>query len=472
MNKFHLSLRILLFGMALAISPGHSQDTSKPRVIVTLDACLSCGNPSDIHALVHLLWHSNEIELLGLLPDRYDVFGNPEGMDAFEAVFKAYESDFNDPETLFASQGLIAPASLEELLPSSHSEALATLIGHAKDSDARPLYVLGWGNMRFIQEALGEDRSILEKLRLITVATRTNYNNCREPNLNGWGREAIFRDFANNEVWWLEMDWTQEAIEEGEERVQLLDAISQYGELGEILDQVSLDSEIGKGFRAGDTVPLLYLLDPASSPSTPTRAGSIGTFIQPFPELRPNYYTDFMGSYEWDYEKPCRTWIDRALAKEECQATLRSNRSKLFADLMARLNGIYPTQTKTRSLASYEAENADLTDDLEVKSDLEASHGFYVEMKGNGRITWVLDNVPSAGEYTLQIRYKLPFHHKTQKLIVNGSEVGTVKFDGNPRTWQEKEFTVVLHEGDNTVSVEKDWGYMDFDNAVLALNQP
>ena len=31
-------------------------------------------------------------------------------------------------------------------------------------------------------------------------------------------------------------------------------------------------------------------------------------FEKPLPETRPNYYTDDIGSVEWDYEDQCNSW--------------------------------------------------------------------------------------------------------------------------------------------------------------------
>ncbi|MCA9434173.1 MAG: DUF1593 domain-containing protein [Candidatus Omnitrophica bacterium] len=465
-------LSILVTGVALTPCQVKADNSFKPRVVVTLDACLDCGNPDDIHALVHLLWHSNEIDLEGLLPDRYDVFGDPVETEAIEKVLDAYEADYNNTLISLADQGFPDPTTLRELIPDSQEDALDLIETLANEDNPRPLFILGWGNMRLLQETLTRDPSVAEKIRVITVGTRTNYNNCREPNLNGWGRNAIFQRSQFDNMWWIELDWAQEAMQIGEEPVKMLDALSRYGDLGQILADSNENSKWGRGFRGGDIAPLLILLDPSGSVYNPTKGGWLGKLAQPFPERRPNYFTDNMGKYEWDYEKPCRTWIDRELALKECQAALLKNRPVIYAKLLERLNSIYPTQTKTQSIASYEAENAELTEDLRVRSDLEASHGFYVEMKGNGRITWVLEDVPADGEYKVKIRYKLPFHHQTQRLILNGEDLGMATFDGSARAWQEKEFALPLKEGRNSLTVEKDWGYMDFDNVILALNEP
>jgi len=466
LNRPRISV-LAVFILGVSMSP-QLIEASPPRVLVVLNPCLSCENPDDIHALVHLLWHSDRVEIEGIFSDTYDSLGQAYGLEAIDYVLDSYERDYENSEINLAQRGFPAADRLRESVSPTFGEAIERIRELAHRDPESPLYVLNLGNLSLMKESLTRDPVIASRIRLISVAGRSNYYNCRETNLNGWGRDTIFRDPRFNEMWWLEMDWTQEAIHRGEEPFQLLEVLSQYGNLGRVLREEGAET----GFRGGDAVPLLYLMDPEGTTEDPSGTNWIGSFPRPFPEKRPRYYTDDMGPYEWDFEKPCRTWIDRELARAYSQRTLLQNRSRIYSVLLEKLNSIYPTQTRSETLASYEAEDADFSDGLEVKSDFRANHGFYVEMKGNGSLTWVLADVPSDGTYSLTIRYKLPFLHKSQRLLVNGEEIGTIKFDGEPRIWREKEIPLYLREGRNTVTVEKDWGYMDFDTATLILGHP
>jgi hypothetical protein len=61
-------------------------------------------------------------------------------------------------------------------------------------------------------------------------------------------------------------------------------------------------------FRVDDTPTALYVIDPQNDLNNPEKSSWAGKFIKPFPEERPNYYTDFNGPLEWDYHNHCNTW--------------------------------------------------------------------------------------------------------------------------------------------------------------------
>ncbi|HAA18525.1 MAG TPA: hypothetical protein DCP28_07060, partial [Cytophagales bacterium] len=109
----------------------------------------------------------------------------------------------------------------------------------------------------------------------------------------------------------------------------------------------------------------------------------------------------------------------------------------------------------------YEAELASLTG-VAIANNAGASGGQYVNMEGQGTITWAV-TVPSAGTYDLDFGYLIPYGNKTQHLDVNGTRVGDVTFSGTANQWLELTYTVALNAGQNTVTLTKSWGYMHFD---------
>lgn len=442
-----------------------SEESSRPRVLVITDVCQGCGNANDVHSLVYLLWHSDEINLVGVHPNDLDSIQGSTGIQALKGIFEAYAQDYEDPLSTLSSGGHPKPEVLNSMVPNTFEESVDRIIRQAKGTEGGPLYILNWSNLRTIRAALERSPDIAANIRLLTVASRTNYDGCREPNLNGWGRDQLFRDARFKRLWWLEMDWTPTALVNGVEAVHLLNVLGRFGMLGGLLLEEAQSA--AEGFRGTEAASLIYLLDPTHPAGDPTVAGWAGRYVQPFPEDRPSYYTDDMGDSEWDYEKPCRTWIDRKLALENCQSQLLNRREEVFAGLLAKVNSIYPAEASARTMAVYEAENAQITPDLRVKNDLTASHGFFVEMKGSGRIAWLIEEVPSAGDYILRIRYRLPYLHKTQRILINGDDRGEITFDGPSNVWQEKEVIQPLNEGTNEIVIEKDWGYVDFDSISL-----
>lgn len=108
-----------------------------------------------------------------------------------------------------------------------------------------------------------------------------------------------------------------------------------------------------------------------------------------------------------------------------------------------------------------EAEAAQLVN-VTVVNTSGASGGQYVFMQGGGSLTWSI-HADQSGPVDLVLGYRLPFGNKTQILVVNGVQQGSIEFNGEPNVWLEKTVQVDLQAGTNTVSIEKSWGWMQFD---------
>ncbi len=111
----------------------------------------------------------------------------------------------------------------------------------------------------------------------------------------------------------------------------------------------------------------------------------------------------------------------------------------------------------------FEAQDATLSNELEVGSNSDASGGKYVIMQGSGSITWDNVEVPADGTYTARFGYYLPYDYKEQYLEVNGVEVGSIAFEEPTETWQYVETEVDLEEGMNSLALLASWGWMWFD---------
>ena len=94
-------------------------------------------------------------------------------------------------------------------------------------------------------------------------------------------------------------------------------------------------------FRVGDTPSVLYVIDPNHDFDDPTQSSWAGKFVKPFPEKRPNYYTDYCGTLEWDYAKPCHTWENHILVKNMAKSTLEERREDMYRALLEKLGDIY-----------------------------------------------------------------------------------------------------------------------------------
>jgi hypothetical protein len=150
-----------------------------------------------------LFWYANELEILGIVPDRW----NKQGMEACQLAVAAYRKDYKKYK--FASFGFPGAKKLESLLAKNTSDAIERLRIAALASDDQPLYVLVWGNMVNFGKALEQHPEISKKIRLITIGTGRKYGPQDEvAGENGGGRNEIYNNPRFNEMWWLEINWT------------------------------------------------------------------------------------------------------------------------------------------------------------------------------------------------------------------------------------------------------------------------
>ena len=94
-------------------------------------------------------------------------------------------------------------------------------------------------------------------------------------------------------------------------------------------------------FRVGDTPSVLYLIDPDNNFDDPTLGSWAGKFTKPFPDERPNYYTDYNGLVEWDYSNPCNTWENHVDMATHAAGTLERVRPEMYRELLNKLSAIY-----------------------------------------------------------------------------------------------------------------------------------
>ena len=345
------TMKLWFFCMAAALSLNtacaHDAD-SRPRVFVFTDINIDAGDPDDRQSLIHLLWYADELQIEGVVPDRWDA----RGMEACLLAAEAYAEDYENYH--FGKKGYPTPQQVKSLFAESLEDAVRRF-QHAADQGS-PLYVLIWGNMLHVGEVLRGQSDPAANVRLITIATDRMQEEhrqfmpqdwaktekpCEQYNWNGWGRNQIFNDERFKEMWWLEINWTYEGMFSGEEPKEMFAKLSGYGALGRHLKEVVKNEPWAQYFRVGDTPSVLYVIDPNHDLDDPTKESWAGKFIKPFPNDRPNYFTDFNGPVAWDYADPCNTWENHAEMNRFAKGTLEAVRPQMYAALLAKLDALY-----------------------------------------------------------------------------------------------------------------------------------
>ncbi|MFW5831916.1 MAG: nucleoside hydrolase-like domain-containing protein [Prolixibacteraceae bacterium] len=336
-----MKTNILFLLLVFLFTSAHSEQ-KHPRVFIFTDINIDKGDPDDRQSLVHLLWYANELEVQGIVTDRW----NADGMKAAKMAVDAYAKDYSKYN--FKQQGYPDPIYVEKLLAENVEDAVLRL-KKAALQEVDPLYVLIWGNMKNFGKAIQSHPEIADNIRVITIGTGLKYgpedevagDNCKEPNWNGPGRNEIFNNPRFKNMWWLEINWTYNGMFSGEGPKKMFEKLSQYGALGQHMKDVTKNQEWAQYFRVGDTPSVLYVIDPKHDPEDPTQSSWAGKFKKPFPAERPNYYTDENGPVEWNYTDPCKTWHNLKEMYAYNKSTLEKERPEMYKALLVKLNNVY-----------------------------------------------------------------------------------------------------------------------------------
>jgi hypothetical protein len=254
----------------------------KPRVLITTD--IGGGDPDDMQSMAHALLYADKVNYVGFVSSPTGHAGRESNLhDAINAYAKDFArlktwGDYQDPNYLhsIATQGKITPQPSQGF--SSPTEGSQAIIKAAKAS-SEPLYVLAWGAMTDIAQALHDDPSIKDTVRVISLGA---WNTQQDPA----ARNYVYNN--HKDLWWIESNTTQRGMyvdDYGAERNawKMSDAQG-HGALGDYFY-----NSRPWGLKMGDTPSLLYLLDSADN-NNPGAASWGGAYVKNGHGA--NYWTD------------------------------------------------------------------------------------------------------------------------------------------------------------------------------------
>ena len=114
----------------------------------------------------------------------------------------------------------------------------------------------------------------------------------------------------------------------------------------------------------------------------------------------------------------------------------------------------------------YEFEDAEFTGTVAVESDPNASGGSALKMTDSGTIT-VKINAAEKGLYKLTFYAFGIGSDKQQNLSVNGVSQGSIGVPEGTDYSAVAVPAIVLKKGENTVTIEKSWGWSQFDYMTI-----
>ena len=249
-------------------------DSRRFRVIVSTD--IGGSDPDDFQSMMHYLVYSDLFDTEGLISSAW---GDGRKEDIL-SVLGAYEQDYPclktrsqrypEPDALRAlcRQGAVGFAPWKGW--SQPTEGSELIVQCAKKPDGRPLYVLVWGLLEDVAQALHDAPEIAPKLRIVYIGG---------PNKK-WGPNAyayIYRHFPD--LWMIENNSTyrgwfcggDQAGKYGNERF-VSDCVAGYGALGRFF------ADKLPAVKMGDTPAVAYLL--SGSPEDPCGESWGGSFEQ------------------------------------------------------------------------------------------------------------------------------------------------------------------------------------------------
>ena len=267
MKYFFLHLIILFFAC-------NGQKNDRHRVLISTD--IGGSDPDDYQSMVHLLVYADRFEIEGLISSP----PHQGRKEHIEEVLYAYAEDYNrlkkysagfpDPDYLFriTKQGALIPQQNE--IPEELSEGSEWIIKKATEEDERPLYVLVWGSMTDVAQAVHHDPDIKKYLRIYSIGS---WNTRQDEK----ARDYLYENHPD--LWWIENNTSFRGMYMGGFQK------GDYGNLSFVENHVKDHGELGKLFwkkkkdiKMGDTPSVLYLLN--GDPGNPQGKSWGGGFVK------------------------------------------------------------------------------------------------------------------------------------------------------------------------------------------------
>ena len=263
----------VLNGLAQAQQPNRRAH-SRHRVLVSTD--IGGSDPDDFQSMVHFLVYSDLFDVEGLVSSPW----GPGRKAHILEVIDRYEADYARLRTW--SERYTSPDRLRSITKQGETdfavgagynratEGSDWIISCARNGDPRPLYVLVWGTIEDVAQALHDEPSIKEKLRIYFIGgpnkkwcpAAYNYVEQHHPDL--W----IIENNSSYRGWFVGGDQTGDLGN----RSFVETHIQGHGALGEYFS-----THLGGVIKMGDTPSVTYMM---GSPENPTRPGWGGRFVR------------------------------------------------------------------------------------------------------------------------------------------------------------------------------------------------
>ncbi len=282
---------------------------ARPRVIVSTD--IGGSDPDDCQSMVHYLLYADRFDTEGLISSPPGVGRQAHILE----VIAAYEKDFArlvsrsssypsaDALRALAKQGAADPSPSRGY--SAPTEGSKWIVRCADSTDSRPLWILVWGSITDVAQAVHDAPRIKDCIRVYSIGS---WNTSQDPNARNYLYDK------HPDLWWIENNSTFRGMYNGG---------NQSGDLGNatfVAEHVRNRGALGDFFhgkkadiKMGDSPSVLYLL--FGNPDQPAEQHWGGMFQAT--EHGPHYWTDLADPHyregRYDGAKTVNLWREAYL---------------------------------------------------------------------------------------------------------------------------------------------------------------
>ena len=286
-------LAIAAVGLAPPEPAGGALAGDRPRVLISTD--LGGDDEDDMQSLVHLLLYADVVDIEGLV-------SSPPGAGRASDILRILDTYARDHAALVRhDRRYPAPATLRAVTRQGAVDAAPAagwsgptdgsrwIVERARASDPRPLYVLAWGAITDVAQAVHDAPDISSRIRVYFVGS--------------WNRQQDAAAFAyldthHRDLWFIHAEttfrgWYMGGTQDGDlGNVSFVQAHAcGHGGLGTLF--CGLAPALGPGsvgrIKMGDTPSFAYLL--RGRPEDPAAEHWGGRFV-PHPDGRPRWWVD------------------------------------------------------------------------------------------------------------------------------------------------------------------------------------
>jgi hypothetical protein len=248
----------------------------KPRILISTD--IGCSDPDDNQSMIHLLMYSDKFNIEGLVSSPGTGKGRKEEIfrmiDLYEKDFpklEKHQKELASPNYLrsITKQGDFGKNTFEGY--STSTEGSNWIVQCAKKKSDQPLWILVWGGLRDLAQALHDAPEIQKNIKVYWIGG---------PNKKGSSNSNSYAYIAENfpNLWFIENNASYYGFFTDKKSTDSIKTTNYYD------NYIQAAGEMGKDFKnyyngvvkMGDSPSLFYMMD--GDPNNPTRESWGGSF--------------------------------------------------------------------------------------------------------------------------------------------------------------------------------------------------